>query len=81
MRKSSLYLPDRLKADLTARAGATGRSEADLIRDALQAALTAPVAPGPDPLDRPVPGRLVGVGVGPGEADLMTVRALNALRR
>ena len=32
-------------------------------------------------VEAPVPGRLVGVGVGPGEADLLTVRALQALRR
>src|SRR5262249_39597865 len=31
--------------------------------------------------DPPVPGRLVGIGVGPGEADLLTVRAIAALRR
>jgi len=33
------------------------------------------------PADPPVPGRLVGVGVGPGAADLLTVRAVRALRR
>jgi precorrin-2/cobalt-factor-2 C20-methyltransferase len=81
VRKSSLYLPDRLKSSLSARAAATGRSEADLIRDALATALAGPAgspAPRPDP---PVPGRLVGVGVGPGEADLLTLRAVSALRR
>ena len=82
MRKSSVYLPDRLKAQLAARARATGRSEAELIRAALEGALAPGAAPGatavPDP---PVPGRLVGVGVGPGEADLLTVRAEAALRR
>lgn len=79
--KSSLYLPDRLKAALTARAGEAGRSEADVIRSALEAALAGP-HPADAPLaERPVPGRLVGVGVGPGEADLLTVRAVTALRR
>lgn len=80
MRKSSLYLPDRLKASLAARAAATGRSEAELIRGALEASLSAG-AQTKAPPEPPVPGRLVGVGVGPGEPDLLTVRALTALRR
>lgn len=80
MRKSSLYLPDRLKASLSARAASTGKSEADLIRGAIESMLSSsPPAPGRS--DPPVPGRLVGVGVGPGEPDLLTSRALNALRR
>ena len=73
VRKSSLYLTERTKAALAARAAETGRSEADLIRSAVDAALATPAAGAagaararPDP---PVPGRLVGVGVGPGEAD------------
>jgi precorrin-2/cobalt-factor-2 C20-methyltransferase len=83
VRKSSLYLTDRMKAALAARAAGTGRSEAELIRDAIDAVLTTPVtatspATGQDPAVR---GRLVGVGVGPGEADLITVRAVAALRR
>jgi precorrin-2/cobalt-factor-2 C20-methyltransferase len=82
VRKSSLYLTDRTKAALAARAAQTGRSEADLIRSALDAALAAPAAdPALARADPPVPGRLVGVGVGPGEADLLTVRAVTALRR
>ncbi len=83
MRKSSLYLPDRLKAGLTARAEAMGRSEAELIRAAIEAALaTDPGAPPAGPArERPVAGRFVGVGVGPGEADLLTLRAVAALRR
>ena len=43
MRKSSVYLTDRLKAGLAGRAAQTGRSEAELIRAALDAALAAPV--------------------------------------
>ena len=82
VRKSSLYLTERTKAALAARAAQTGRSEADLIRTAIDEALatspTAPIAGRPDP---PMAGRLVGVGVGPGEADLLTVRAVTALRR
>lgn len=82
MRKSSLYLPDRLKAGLAARAARTGRSEAELIREAVEAALaTDPAAPPAPAPERPVPGRLVGVGVGPGDPDLLTVRAVAALRR
>lgn len=81
MHKSSLYLPERLKVALGARAAETGHSEAEVIRAALDAVLALPhQADSPTP-ERPVPGRLVGVGVGPGEADLLTVRALAALRR
>jgi precorrin-2/cobalt-factor-2 C20-methyltransferase len=83
VRKSSLYLTDRMKAALADRARQTGRSEADVIRQALEAALSRrpgaePAAPASDP---PVAGRLVGVGVGPGDPDLLTVRAVAALRR
>jgi precorrin-2/cobalt-factor-2 C20-methyltransferase len=82
VRKSSLYLTERTKAALTARAAQMGRSEADLIRSALDAALAVPAGdPAPARPDAPVPGRLVGIGVGPGEADLLTVRAVAALRR
>ncbi len=72
-----------MKAALAARAAQTGQSEAELIRAALDAALAAPVATAPPvgPADPPLPGRLVGVGVGPGEADLLTLRAVAALRR
>ena len=80
MKKSSVYLPDRLKAALASRSAATGRSEADLIRESIEVMLaggqTPPVHPEPA-----VPGRLVGIGVGPGEPDLLTVRAVAALRR
>jgi precorrin-2/cobalt-factor-2 C20-methyltransferase len=81
VRKSSLYLPDRLKSALSARAAETGRSEADLIREAVAAALSEPASRPITHPDPPVPGRLVGVGVGPGETDLLTVRAVSALRR
>jgi precorrin-2/cobalt-factor-2 C20-methyltransferase len=83
VRKSSIYLTERTKAGLAAQALRTGRSEAELIRAAIDAALAAPV-PSAEPAiapDPPQPGRLVGVGVGPGEADLLTVRAVAALRR
>jgi precorrin-2/cobalt-factor-2 C20-methyltransferase len=86
MRKTSVYLPARLKDALAARAAATGRSEAEVIRAALEAEVRAPgagesAAPAPAAGGAPVPGRLVGIGVGPGEADLVTLRAVAALRR
>lgn len=80
MRKSSLYLPDGLKQRLAARAKAAGRSEADLIRAAIEAFLDDP-SPAATTADPPVPGRLVGVGVGPGDPALLTTAALRALRR
>jgi precorrin-2/cobalt-factor-2 C20-methyltransferase len=80
MRKTSVYLPSRLKEALAARAAATGRSEAEVIRAALEAEVST-VDPVPGRREAPVPGRLVGIGVGPGDADLVTVRAVVALRR
>ncbi len=79
MRKSSVYLPDNLKRRLAALAERTGVSEAELIREAIEQRLGA--AERSRPADPAVPGRLVGVGVGPGPSDLVTVRALDALRR
>ncbi|MEM9655062.1 MAG: precorrin-2 C(20)-methyltransferase [Actinomycetota bacterium] len=79
MRKSSVYLPDNLKNRLTALAERTGVSEAQLIREAIEQRLGA--VERTTPVDPSVPGRLVGVGVGPGPADLVTVRAIEALRR
>src|SRR5438105_491180 len=86
MRKTSVYLPARLKAALAARAAASGRSEAEVLRAALEAEVHAA---GPVPgmggersaAEAPVAGRLMGIGVGPGDADLLTLRAVHALRR
>jgi len=76
--KSSIYLPDELKRDLGELATRTGRSEADLIRHAIERLLTASSAaePGPPPatVNHPRPA-LVGVGVGPGDPGLVTERA------
>ncbi|MDQ1506756.1 MAG: precorrin-2/cobalt-factor-2 C20-methyltransferase [Actinomycetota bacterium] len=83
MRKTSVYLSSRLKDALSVRAAATGRSEAEVIRAAVEAEVQSGPGPGTgaSSLEAPVPGRLVGVGVGPGDADLVTVRAVVALRR
>jgi precorrin-2/cobalt-factor-2 C20-methyltransferase len=85
MRKTSVYLPDHLKRALGARARATRRSEAEVVRAAVEAEVAGMSHPAPGAgaagLDQPVPGRLVGVGVGPGDPDLLTLRAVTALRR
>ncbi|MFP5320852.1 MAG: precorrin-2 C(20)-methyltransferase [Acidimicrobiia bacterium] len=79
MRKTSVYLPDALKRRLAAVAARTHRSEAELIRAAVEHLVEGGASPAP--VEPPVPGRLVGVGVGPGGADLLTLRAVQALRR
>ena len=81
MRKTSVYLPEALKRRLTALAERTRRSEAELLRAAVEQLLTTGRPEGLPARDEPVPGRLVGLGVGPGAPDLLTVRALRALRR
>lgn len=81
MLKTSVYLPEALKRRLSRLSESSGQSEAELIRGAIEQRLTDDHEPAPSRVDPPVPGRLVGVGVGPGPADLVTVRALNALRR
>lgn len=83
MRKTSVYLPDHLKRALALRAAESGRSEAEVLRTAVEATVRegAGAVPSGRPADPPVHGRLVGVGVGPGDPDLLTVRAVAALRR
>lgn len=85
MRKTSVYLPDHLKRELAAHAAATGRSEADVVRAAVAAEVSAVegASAGADSavVDPPRAGRLVGIGVGPGDSDLLTLRAARALRR
>ena len=85
MQKSSVYLPDALKRRLQAYAATSSQSEAQLIRAAIEAFLAddqdRPSGTGSPTESERVPGRLVGVGVGPGPASMVTVGALRALRR
>ncbi|MHB8669109.1 MAG: precorrin-2 C(20)-methyltransferase [Acidimicrobiales bacterium] len=81
MRKTSVYLPDHLKRALSERAVSTGRSEAQVLRAAVEAEVSSAPRANRTTVDAPVAGRLVGIGVGPGEADLLTIRAVAALRR
>ncbi len=80
MHKSSVYLPEELKAALAARAASSGHSEADLLRRAIEALLatTEPAETGPArpevQLD-PTRPQLVGVGTGPGDPNLLTRHA------
>ena len=82
MRKSSVYLPDDLKDSLAALAIRWDRSEADLIRlaiDRLVRSATDEPSPGRT-VDVPAGPRLVGVGVGPSDPALLTERAIATLR-
>jgi plasmid stability protein len=47
MHKTTVYLPDDLKRALTRVAAAKGQSEAELIREALRAAVAECAAPAP----------------------------------
>jgi precorrin-2/cobalt-factor-2 C20-methyltransferase len=81
VRKTSVYLPDALKQKLSDAATRTRRSEAELVRDAIERVVEGGANDAAPAREAPIPGRLVGVGVGPGSPDLLTVRAVAALRR
>ncbi|MHB1923454.1 MAG: precorrin-2 C(20)-methyltransferase [Acidimicrobiales bacterium] len=80
MRKTSVYLPEGLKRSLAEVAARSGLSEAQVVRLAIERELASSDRDRRPP-DRPVPGRLVGIGVGPGDPGLVTISALAALRR
>jgi precorrin-2/cobalt-factor-2 C20-methyltransferase len=90
VRKTSVYLPPAVKDRLADMARRTGRSEAHLIRLAIERLVAAEAtslgragyARPDDPTAASGRGAvLVGVGIGPGDPELLTVRALKALRR
>jgi precorrin-2/cobalt-factor-2 C20-methyltransferase len=83
MRKTSVYLSDELKEALAEAAARAGTSEAELIRGAIAAAVQhRRSALPPDPTAARLTGPLlIGVGVGPGAADLLTTRAREAIRQ
>jgi precorrin-2/cobalt-factor-2 C20-methyltransferase len=84
VQKSSVYLPEQLKSDLSALAARSGRAEADLIRQAIERLLAVAdaeeeqaVSPASRPRRRgPV---LIGVGVGPGDPRQVTQMAKDTL--
>jgi precorrin-2/cobalt-factor-2 C20-methyltransferase len=82
MRKSSVYLPDDLKAELHALSTRWGRSEAELIRLAIERLVrsgSSEAAP-TRVVEAPQGPCLIGVGIGPSDPDLVTERALAVLR-
>jgi len=83
MRKTSVYLSDALKMALAEAAARSGTSEAEFIRGAIEAAVQHGSRPRPTdpPTTRLIGPLLVGVGVGPGAADLLTTRAREAIRQ
>lgn len=57
MKKTTLYLPDELKEQIETLARAEGRSEANVIRDAISMAVASRKAPEPR---IPLPGMSLG---------------------
>ncbi len=87
VKKTSVYLPEGLKARLAAAALRSGRSEAQLVRLAVERLVDAEPPPGPvGRAEDPVVRRhrrgasLVGLGMGPGDPGLVTARAVAELR-
>jgi len=87
VKKTSVYLPEALKARLAAVAMRSGRSEAQLVRLAVERLVDAEPVRGSvvrteDPVvrrHRPEPA-LVGLGMGPGDPGLVTARTVAELR-
>ncbi len=87
MKKTSVYLPEGLKARLAAVALRSGRSEAQLVRRAVERLVDSEPALGPvarteDAVvqrHRREPA-LVGLGMGPGDPGLVTARTVAELR-
>jgi len=83
VRKTSVYLPEALKDELAELARRWQRSEAELLRLAVERLVRGAQvesAPGPTARTRPVGPALIGVGVGPSDPGLVTERAVRALR-
>ena len=85
MRKTSVYLPDETKEALRQVSRRWNRSEAQLIREAIDRLVRSattesapPSSPAPPRADGP---QLIGVGVGPSAPDLITRRAVDVLER
>ena len=85
MRKTSVYLPDETKEALRQVSRRWNRSEAQLIREAIdrlvRSATAASAPPSSPPLPRANGPRLIGVGVGPSAPDLITRRAVDVVER
>jgi precorrin-2/cobalt-factor-2 C20-methyltransferase len=85
MRKTSVYLPDETKEALRQVSLRWNRSEAQLIREAIdrlvRSADSEPAPPAPITFPRSQGPGLIGVGVGPSAPDLITQRAVRVLER
>jgi precorrin-2/cobalt-factor-2 C20-methyltransferase len=85
MRKTSVYLPDETKDALRQVSHRWNRSEAQLIREAIdrliRSAYSEPAPPAPVTFPRSQGPGLIGVGVGPSAPDLITQRAVRVLER
>jgi len=85
MRKTSVYLPEETKAALHQVSLRWNRSEAQLIREAIDRLVRSAdteAAPAPPVVPPGLEGpRLIGVGVGPSAPDLITQRAIRVLER